>query len=199
MNLPQLIDGLQRPASGQDIDRAVAKIGRPLPPELRELYLLHDGETEKGVGLFFGLPFIPLQRLIDERQVWDDVEADVGSDPMMSEFLTSTPETSIKLAYANRGWLPISIDWSGNHIGIDTDPGSSGKYGQIINFGRDEDNMFVIAPSLAAFLGWVADSLEEGNYRIQFGSEFAPCGVDFALREPENEHFLDTVSKLYPR
>ena len=41
-------------------------------------------------------------------------------------------------------------------IGIDLDPWSRGRVGQVILFGRDEDVKAVLADSLGTFLGWIA-------------------------------------------
>lgn len=61
---------------------------------------------------------------------------------------TSTPSQAIKQKYFHYKWLPIFSDYAGNYIGIDLDPDSKGKRGQVINFGRDEEDMFVLAENL---------------------------------------------------
>jgi len=195
-NLPQLLHSLCSGVSESQLDAAEAELGRKFPSQLRELYMLANGEVDACVGLFFGLPFIPLDRLKSERMLWDEISEDTADDPGMSEFLTSNPANAIQTRYANRDWLPISHDWAGNHIGVDIGPGPGGTVGQVINFGRDEDDMIVLASSVGAFLAWIADSLDAGNVRIEIGSQFAPAGVNFSLAEPKNEHFLDTIQTL---
>ncbi len=61
---------------------------------------------------------------------------------------TSTPQNAIQKKYLHYKWLPIFSDYGGNYIGIDLDPDSKGKKGQVINFGPDEEEMFVLAESL---------------------------------------------------
>ncbi len=61
---------------------------------------------------------------------------------------TSTPKSCIKKKYFHSKWLPIFSDFGGNYIGIDLDPDKKGVKGQIINFGRDEEDMFVLAENL---------------------------------------------------
>lgn len=62
--------------------------------------------------------------------------------------LTSTPENAIKKKYFHYKWLPVFSDFGGNYIGIDLDPDSKGTKGQVINFGRDEQDMVVLAENL---------------------------------------------------
>ena len=61
------------------------------------------------------------------------------------------PVGCIKQRYADLKWIPICEDGSGNHIGVDLDPDVNGKVGQVINFGRDEDDKHVLADSLKTF------------------------------------------------
>ncbi|MBX9852559.1 MAG: SMI1/KNR4 family protein [Cytophagaceae bacterium] len=66
--------------------------------------------------------------------------------------LTSYPDGAIKKKYFHIKWIPIISDYSGNYIGIDLDPDEKGIKGQVIVFGRDEEDMFVIANSWNEFL-----------------------------------------------
>jgi cell wall assembly regulator SMI1 len=65
---------------------------------------------------------------------------------------TSFPEGAIKKNYFNPNWIPIIFDNLGNYIGLDLDPDVNGKFGQVIVFGRDEEEMFVIGDSFEKFL-----------------------------------------------
>ena len=63
--------------------------------------------------------------------------------------MTSTPENAIKRDYFNPKWLPVFEDFGGNFIGLDFDPDMAGVKGQVIIYGRDEENMVVLADSLS--------------------------------------------------
>jgi cell wall assembly regulator SMI1 len=76
---------------------------------------------------------------------------------------TSTPENAIKKKYFNHKWIPIFSDHGGNFIGIDLDPDINGKKGQIINFGRDEEKMFVIADDLECFFDFIIDQINKNG------------------------------------
>lgn len=79
---------------------------------------------------------------------------------------TSTPEKAIKKKYFHYKWLPIFSDHAGNYIGLDLDPDIKGVKGQVINFGRDEEDMFVIAGSLELFFDLLLNEIEINNGKI---------------------------------
>ena len=70
---------------------------------------------------------------------------------------TSFPENAIRLTYFHLRWLPLLRDFGGNNIGVDLDPGPAGKQGQIIVYGRDKHDMFVVADDWEAFLDLIID------------------------------------------
>lgn len=84
---------------------------------------------------------------------------------------TSTPENAIKKKYFHYKWLPLFSDFGGNYIGIDLDPDTNGTKGQIINFGRDEERMFVIADSLEEFFDFILTELKMPNSKLLNGEE----------------------------
>ena len=103
-----------------------------------------------------------LHLLEKESYNWDSLEFEITSDGsyqvkrtdyIWEEHIdfTSTPPLAIRKKYFHHKWIPIFYDYGGNFIGMDLDPGEQGTKGQIIVFGRDEENMFVIADSLEEF------------------------------------------------
>lgn len=71
--------------------------------------------------------------------------------------LTSTPQGAIKTKYFHIKWIPIISDYGGNYIGIDLDPDEKGTKGQVIIFGRDEEDMLVLANSWGDFLDYTLE------------------------------------------
>lgn len=55
--------------------------------------------------------------------------------------------------------MPVFSDHGGNYIGIDLDPDSKGNKGQVINFGRDEQDMVVLAENLGNLFGKILAEL----------------------------------------
>ena len=76
-------------------------------------------------------------------------------------------------------------------------PGPAGVAGQVINFGRDEDNKFVLAYSLTEFIAWLIAQYQAGNYRIDYRADIGWRSLD--IKEPPFDHFLDAVPLLFGR
>ena len=78
---------------------------------------------------------------------------------------------------------------------MDFDPWPLVRVGQVILYGRDEDVKVVLAESLGQFLGWIAQSLESGNYLLK-----AAPGEDilrqFRLMNPPTDHFHEGARLL---
>lgn len=81
--------------------------------------------------------------------------------------ITSTPEGAIKKKYFHIKWIPLISDFGGNYIGIDLDPDSNGVKGQVIIFGRDEEDMIVLANSWEEFLDWNLDLIDKEGDKLK--------------------------------
>jgi cell wall assembly regulator SMI1 len=79
---------------------------------------------------------------------------------------TSTPEYAIRKKYFHYKWIPLFSDYGGNFIGIDLDPDKNGKKGQIINFGRDEENMFVLGNDLNDFFDLILKEIKKPEGKL---------------------------------
>ncbi len=209
--MKQLLDNLQRciesrfpgtaarlnpGASDAQIDAFERAIGCALPVELRALYRWHDGQsTGDGpyvIGLFFGLPFLPLASAIDHWRLasapnpaWSaayEAEAAPG--------YSCLPSGTVKQASSNPAWIPLADDASGAYLGLDLDPDKEGAVGQVISFGGKEFIRVQIATSLALFLTNLLDLYETDQYELveQDDDEFSIDTVG-----PRTSHFLDYV------
>ena len=83
----------------------------------------------------------------------------------------SQPSRAIQKAYAHPSWVPLARDWGGNNLAVDLAPGPTGKWGQVIIFGRDYDCKYVVARSWATFLATVADDLNSGKVFVDEDSQ----------------------------
>ena len=190
---PELNASLNPPATEADISRLETATGLALPDELKQLYRLHNGESGNA-GLFFGLPFISIDEALAEWKTWESL---AGPTASLDTGITSVPANHIKEQYVNTRYIPISKDYGGNNLGIDLDPGPDGVSGQVINFGRDEDTRFVIAPSLAGFMEFILHHVKNGNYTLEInGDEEDNEPRSFLIKEPANSHFLDALKGL---
>lgn len=200
-HLPEVPESLNPGASEQALrefeNELKDEVSQNLPQGLRDIYLQNDGQKRTiTCGMFFGLEFLSLTELMRLWRGWKDI----ASNPFyagMNEFSTSHPAAAIRQEYALTGWIPFAYDWGGNHLGVDVNPGPAGQVGQVINFGRDENNKFVIAPSFTAFLGWQLAQLQNGNFLITTENYDGGLERCVELHTPSNSHLLDAVPKLF--
>ncbi|AQZ17405.1 SMI1 (YGR229C) [Zygosaccharomyces parabailii] len=96
----------------------------------------------------------------------------------------SVPVNTIQPVYAHPGWIPLVTDHAGNHIAVDLAPAPSGKYAQVILFGRDFDTKYVIADNWGDFLLAFANDLEAGNwYLVDDNDDFLSGDGELAFRD----------------
>lgn len=107
---------------------------------------------------------------------------------------TSYPEKAIKTDFVNSSWIPFLHDGGGNFIGIDNDPDINGAKGQIINWGRDEHDRFVIAKDLKEFLSFIKDQIQKGIVEKTIVEE-EEGRFSFGLEK--QSHFWDDLKKRF--
>jgi cell wall assembly regulator SMI1 len=207
-HLPETHADLRPGVEASQLEALAREIGvQELPRGFSDLYRWHDGQSSEVPddagrcsrdpfvsGIWWGLPFITLDGVLDEWRRWDGVIDSLASSAQdLDAEARSTPPGAIKLKYAHRGWLPFAKDWGGNHIGVDLDPGPDGTYGQVINFGRDEFHKRVLARSVEDFVAWMARELDAGNFSIDDRHD---VGRVFRIAHPANTHFLDAIQQM---
>lgn len=198
-HLPEVLADLNPGCSSEALEQLEHQLGCSLPADFKACYQHHNGQKGATTGLFCGLPFLSIEALYSQWLGWQELAedfsqeaAEYGGENLALEITgDSYPDQSIKPTYINLKWIPISEDGGGNHLGVDLDPGTVGVVGQVINFGRDENNKFVLAPSLTDFVAWMIGEYAQGNYLSSQRS--------LNLQEPENSHFLDVVPVLFGR
>ena len=163
--LPNYFEALHEGASIESIEKIEKELEIKFPEELKTLYRLNDGDQSIDLGLvqgvFLGFRFLSLTEL---KRHWEEWEEFYGYGNFTSKYDGSSfPEKAIRVKYADANWIPVFTDGGANFIGIDLNPDKNGARGQIINFGRDEDDKIVIAPNLTAFLELIAKEIESGN------------------------------------
>ena len=194
---PEVLADLNPGCSDEEINELERHLDCKLPTDFKALYRCHNGQKGQATGIFCGLPFLSLGRVYEQWTAWRDLaqdfakEAEDFDDENLAAEITgeSYPADAIKPTYINLKWIPFSDDSSGNHLGVDLDPGSTGVIGQVINFGTDENNKFVIASSLTDFIAWMVGQYQAGNYQRSEHS--------LSLQEPFKRHFLDAVPLLF--
>ena len=183
-HIPEVLRGLRKGASVRKIRSFEKAIGRELPEEVRESFQMHNGmET----GSLFELQFYSLEEALPRWRLWQSMgESDPEDDFLETCFReqgSACPKDTIRLGYVNSAWIPLLNQGAGNHVGIDLDPDSKGRSGQVITFGRDREHKVVLAWTWGWFLTDVVEELERGNFRIT-------DDVCFTLRDPPGDDFF---------
>ncbi len=200
-HLPEVRDALHPGATDAALDALEAVIGQPLPADVRASLRLHNGQRDRNAagnvvtGVVFGLPLLPLAETEDAWLGWQDTLREYGDDPLMNDPSASHPPGAIQLRYIVSGWIPLTHDSGGNHFGVDLDPGPDGTRGQVITFGPDDDEKYVVAPSWGRLLRYVADELEGDNFAIETDDEDGTRSLH--MGEPPNSHFHEAVHALH--
>ncbi len=197
INLPELHADLAPGCAEDVIAEFEVQVGKALPECFKDLYRAHDGQRGAiNTGPFYGLIFLPIADARSHWAAWKKIVEDTSPEDMKgaSMFSKSAMAGAVKEIYANEYWIPFAYDYGGSHLGVDLDPGPRGTFGQVINFGRDEDEKFVVASSVATFLEWLANQLESGNSNIRREDD---GGRSLSTKAPEKLHFLDSVKILF--
>ena len=200
-HLPEILEtlnpGVSEAALNAFSDEVGQKTGHALPGDVRALYLENDGQKYGTVsGFWMGLEFLTLENVRAQWQGWCAIAEETDMNTEIDD-CTSYPDGAVQTLYACPGWVPVAFDWGGNHFGVDLAPGRAGRVGQVINFGRDESNKFVMTPSLGAFLEWQLTQLQGGNFLIKSEEYDGQVERQVVLRTPPNSHLLDVVPELF--
>lgn len=137
------------------------ELQQPLPRDLCTLLRLRDGQVKLGRACAFpGLRFLSCKRIAEEWLSWARFRDNETEDGLgMLDSHASALDPGVQDVYTHPGWIPLlKLGDRSDYIGVDTVPAEGGILGQVINFGRDEDQHFVASPSLAELIDF---SLEE--------------------------------------
>ncbi len=126
-----------------------------------EDFITHYKCNDKVHGLCLGMEFMEIEEIIREYSQFPEYHIPDAVN------INSFVKGKIKEDYFNPNWLPFAHDLGGNFIGFDFSSGCNGKMGQIINFGRDEEDLYVIADDFDEFLKLVLRLYKSGNCRVE--------------------------------
>lgn len=188
---PATAASLKLGASERQIEDLERRIGIRLPDQVRVLYRWHNGQSDEtsSIGLFFGLPFLPIDRVI---QHWDFECRTLNgstSDELdeWAKGYSCLPAGTIQRVVMNRSWVPLADDSAGSYLGLDFNPDVHGSVAQVISFGGREPIRVRAAENIANFLEDLLFMYEQGQYELieEDEDEFSIATVS-----PSTHHFL---------
>ncbi|MFF9125644.1 SMI1/KNR4 family protein [Streptomyces sp. NPDC014889] len=177
---------LPPPVTEAALDEAERRIGRPLPADLRALYLIADGDgiDHEHRYLIEDHAWLPLKSLVGEYtdgRAWQDrpwFGWDLEWDAVVFD---TTPAETVRRCGGHPGWIRFAGGEDGNYLAVDMDPARNGRPGQVIASGRDHDDGPVhVADSLTSLLREHLELLEQGSYEKHDG-----C---ISLRRPRRDN-----------
>lgn len=177
-------DRFQPPVGDEPWNRLQSTTGLDLPAEVEAFYRIHNGQRTGIPGVIFGIELLSAERMIENWQSWQEVAND-GLNEDLADSMSSDPPEAIKPLYLNLRWLPLTHDQGGNHIGLDFDPGPQGTSGQVIIFGRDEDEKKLVAKTFGQFIDLWIQELETVDWSLDAASGWQ---INDASREAVHYH-----------
>ncbi|MER7703835.1 SMI1/KNR4 family protein [Kitasatospora sp. NPDC097605] len=162
------VERLPPPVTTAALDEAERRLGRPLPADLRALYLIADGSGDEALGLFGNLCWMPLARLVtinaDLREpVWPGWE-----NSWDSVVLDAYPPDTVRRCHEHPGWLPFATADDGNYLAVDMSPAHAGRPGQVIQIGRDYyDGPLYVCDSITSLVARYLELLEQDAYEVE--------------------------------
>jgi cell wall assembly regulator SMI1 len=205
---------LRPPATEAQVLAVEAEFGMRLPEDLRELYLLHDGQDQVTMTgrLFSSEPFAPLSRAIavwrDQRDEWD---LTAGHEDLVGwEGMNVEPE--LRAVPADIRWFPFGVFTFEYKQGlwVDLNPIPGRPSGQVMLQGPWAHPPQYVGPSVVDVLETYASHIERGHVGLTpFGSAtsswgFGPMSLPLEyvkrdLQEPLLPRFGVDIARTLPR
>jgi len=176
-NLPTMVADLNIGCETGDLEELEKEFGVQLPRSFSDFYTIHNGQKAVNyIGMFYGASLLPTSKILEQWRMWASIIDDYGPEQMgidFDQYQASLMPDKVKPMYANKKWMPFAVIWDSNYLGLDFDPGPAGKVGQVINFGREEEQKAVLADSFKKFIEGYISELERGEALVRNG-EFLP-------------------------
>ena len=191
--LPVYYDLLRPGASEADINALEEKVSFNLPDQFQELYRINDGDEKRAKGRIPRfLPGIRIPEPGRNRRGMGLMEGRIRQRPHRFDEIQSPKDISSTSTRIRDG-SPCSQTTEGNYIGLDLNPGSKGRIGQVINFGRDEWKKFVIAEKLKGFLAFIVEQMEKGVLDASIVQEDE---IEFSYGLSPQSHLIDDLKSV---
>jgi cell wall assembly regulator SMI1 len=164
---------LAPPADDAAIARVERATGASLPADVRAVWKINDGQKQTmtatrlvpGTVCLPTLSFLSTELVVTIWQEWEGLRASADVAELSSACRSIVPGL-VQPLYTHAAWIPLWSDPTRpDYIGLDFTPGEKGTPGQIINFGRNEDEHYVCAKSFAELLEILVEEVESGKWQ----------------------------------
>ncbi|MGK5638625.1 SMI1/KNR4 family protein [Streptomyces sp. URMC 126] len=158
---------LPPPASADALDEAERRVGRPLPPDLRALYQVADGDQTgyEHRYLLGGNAWLPLKSMIAVHARMREPGYFSWELGWSRVIFDAEPPGTVRRCDGHPGWVPFASGEDGNYLAVDLSPAPGGRPGQIIRIGRDyHKGPVYVADSITSLLGHNLEQLELGAF-----------------------------------
>jgi len=177
------------PGAGEDrIGSLERLIGCRLPEALKVIWRLNDGQrvTMLSNHIVKATPCLPTLSFLSTEMVarvwseWDALRRELPRADLenLHRSTRSLVDGVVRPLYTSPLWIPLWADPTRpDYIGLDFDPGKAGRPGQLINFGRNEDDHFQAASDVEDLLVCLVAEVESGAWlasEMGFGTESIP-------------------------
>lgn len=152
------------PASEEEIAEAEAKLGIKLPPDVKSLYRMHNGQPYGSTPVFLHWHFLSLDAMVQEWEVWQDVVTGLSVFERQADACGP-----VKPDIFCKQWIPFTSDGCGNNHCFDLAPEPEGHAGQIVIVWHDDTERPVIAFDIWSWLKKVIADIQQephGNSMI---------------------------------
>ncbi|MFF3002119.1 SMI1/KNR4 family protein [Kitasatospora sp. NPDC057940] len=143
------------PVTEEQLAAAERHLDRPLPADLRALYLEADGDGDNEA--LAGYYWLPLDRALARRDDYIGVPTWFGWELDWKKVIfDADPPNTVRRCSGHPGWLPFATWCDGNFFAVDLAPAADGRPGQVIEVGRDfNGGPRYVASSVTAWLGQI--------------------------------------------
>jgi cell wall assembly regulator SMI1 len=165
-----------------------ARLGVELPEAAKAIWRCNDGQRETMLAgrIRKATPCLPTLSFLSTAMVahvwgeWDELRrtTPAGDLEELHGGTRSVVPGVVKPLYTTPAWIPLWADPTrADFVGLDLDPGEAGRRGQLINFGRNEDDHYQLATDLEDLLAFLVAEVTSGEWpasEMGYGDETIP-------------------------
>jgi cell wall assembly regulator SMI1 len=171
-NAPASHANLAPSATDEQVSAVEQATGARLPEDVVAVWKTNDGQKQTmlanklapGSVCLPTLSFLSTALVIAIWREWAELRATTDIAALDAPCRSIVPGL-VRPLYTHPGWIPLWSDPTrADYIGLDLAPGDNGTPGQIINFGRNEEDHFCCARSFGELLQILVEEVESGAW-----------------------------------